>query len=262
MFMSMSRARFPILRHVAQRPFSSTPSYRASWMTHMLAGALGGSMVVAAGYTWYHFSTAKKLVDASKNLSTYIRLALPAQKDSTMPPPNAALAYLRSVAKGCVGIVPGSGFLVDQLFDKVDKVYETHQETASAIILQAYSEVVALEKTGDKWQTYTRVAQILNRMTSEILALGYKAGGDLLGPVWEKIPDTGLRTQFESSVEQLTKLARGQGESSRQYAIETQLLVKDLILKNASKEGLEAALKLVKNRVEELKQRRPDEEKK
>jgi len=59
----------------APRRFVSKSSAETSrrWSPFLLAGATGGLTLVAGGYAWYHFSTVKRVVDASKRAKVYVQ---------------------------------------------------------------------------------------------------------------------------------------------------------------------------------------------
>lgn len=160
------------------------------------------------GYTWYHFSGLKKVVDAKNRAKVYLQETR--QSLSEKHNPSRALVYLRKVAKTYVTPLPGAEVLVDEAFDSVDHIVETHDEEANLILTKAYQEIRdAIRLNGDQRSVTTaiQVMGVLKRRLSELQALGTKVGGDTLGPLWERFPDT----QIGLGIGELLNLARSVG---------------------------------------------------
>ena len=138
---------------------------------------------------------------------------------------NAALAYLRSAAKSYAAIVPGAGAVVDAAFNSVDEVFDAHQEEASAITQRAYDELQRVIGPGagaadDKLETAYRVTSILKAYLFELHALGAKAGGTALAPMWEKYP--GAREKIDGTFGEMKRVAEASGPGAKKVLMDTQ----------------------------------------
>ncbi|KAJ3984440.1 hypothetical protein F5890DRAFT_1554081 [Lentinula detonsa] len=182
--------------HQLRRPYnyrwnhtSQPSSGRRYFWTHLLAGVTGGLVVIGAGYTYYHFSGLKRVVDASKQLRVYLEQT---KQSVANKHPNEDLNYLRQLVKFYVAVVPGSGFAVDRLFDTVGEIIEEHQKEASEILANALSEVEGILKQKDQLtntELAARIMAVVGKHLNEIGKLGAKAGGPLLQPVIDRLPE-------------------------------------------------------------------------
>jgi hypothetical protein len=136
---------------------------------------------------------------------------------------NKALIYLRKVAKSYVTILPGADSFVDQAFDSVDEIVDAHAEEVNAITNTAYKEIQEILKQGGEEQNLAKaikVMDVLRRRLGEIQALGVKAGGDALGPVWKKFPD--VKGKIGAELEELQTLAKKQGPDAKKILNDAQ----------------------------------------
>lgn len=62
------------------------------------------------------------------------------------PSPNAALQYLRGVAKSYGGLIPGASGYIDTTFDSIDKLNETHGDEVNKIVQAAVDEIKGIIK--------------------------------------------------------------------------------------------------------------------
>lgn len=93
--------------------------------------------------------------------------------------PIQALHHLRQAAKAYVAYLPGAGFLVDRAFDVADDVVATHSEDATAIISQAYRNILQVVQQGEnehKTSAALQIVSIARRLLKDLTALGVKAG--------------------------------------------------------------------------------------
>ncbi|KAJ3786326.1 hypothetical protein GGU10DRAFT_174974 [Lentinula aff. detonsa] len=192
--------------HQLRRPYnyrwnhtSQPSSGRRYFWTHLLAGVTGGLVVIGAGYTYYHFSGLKRVVDASKQLRVYLEQT---KQSVVNKHPNEALNYLRQLVKSYVAVVPGSGFAVDKLFDSVGEIIEEHQKEASEILANAQAEVEGIVKQKDQLtntELAARIMAVVGKHMNEIGKLGAKAGGPVLQPVIDRLPE---KVDFTEKVDQ------------------------------------------------------------
>ncbi|KAF5388785.1 hypothetical protein D9757_005676 [Collybiopsis confluens] len=140
---------------------------RQAILTHALAGIVGGLVFTGAGYTYYYFSGLKRVVDVSR------------QKIERF----GQLNLLRLTVKSYCSVIPGSGSIIDRLFDEVDKVAEEHQEEVSKILARAQREInEILKKRGHQGngELAVRILEVIGKHIKELGQLGVKAGSPLL----------------------------------------------------------------------------------
>ncbi|KAF7977760.1 hypothetical protein HWV62_40655 [Athelia sp. TMB] len=255
------------LQPTSSRRYSIAHPVRGSIASYVVAGLCGGFIVVAGGYTWYHFSGVKQAVDATRGMTTYLAKSKESLSTAGKASSNAALAYLRGAAKSYAAIVPGAGAVVDAAFNSVDEVFDAHQEEASAITQRAYEELQRVIGPGagaadDKLETAYRVTGILKAYLFELHALGAKAGGTALAPVWERYP--GAREKIDGAFGEMKRVAEASGPGAKKVLMDTQqqrfLLITDLCDKvksilsdNLSSEALAKAGSLIRERTWKLR---------
>ena len=105
-----------------------------------------GKLTATAGYIYYHFSGAKKAVDASRAASQYYQETKAAIASKAPKSPNEVLNFLRNIAKSYAGAVPGASQYVDSTFDNIDKLRETHGEEFDKILQATYDDVSGVLK--------------------------------------------------------------------------------------------------------------------
>ncbi|KAG7090885.1 hypothetical protein E1B28_009965 [Marasmius oreades] len=169
---------------------ATTPRLRYdSILSHLLAGIVGGGIVIGAGYTYYHLSGIKRAVDAVKQVNEYLSQT----RESVLKRhPNEAVEYLRRIAKSYAVFVPGSGLVIDRILNSVGEIVDEHQEEASEILIRAQSKIQEIMKHKSELSNVelaSRIMKVVGDHLNEIGALGSKAGGKLLDPVWLHLPD-------------------------------------------------------------------------
>ncbi|KAL0581825.1 hypothetical protein V5O48_000193 [Marasmius crinis-equi] len=171
------------------------------FVSHILAGIAGGSIVIGAGYAYYHFSGIKQAVETAKNVNMYLQQT----KASVMQRhPNEAVEYLRKVAKTYGALVPGSGLMIDRMFNAIEEVVEEHREEASEIMLRAQIEIQEVMKRKEltNAELASSVMNVVGVHLAAIGALGSRAGGKF-------VPDmTYPREKIAESAEALKVLGR------------------------------------------------------
>lgn len=170
----------------ARASFRNAPGIRASGSrfnsnstsaqlkSQLVPGLIGGGVVLAGGYTWYHFSGAKSAVDTSKQIIT----TLTASKEkaiAAVPKPNEALSYLRSTAKVYTVFIPGASAVIDATFDALDELHDDHREEVDAIIYRTYDDIrkITTSKSVDL-QTAVAVVGAIQQRAAELGAVASK----------------------------------------------------------------------------------------
>jgi len=244
-------------RAASRRLHSTALPARSRIASHMAAGVFGGLIVVAGGYTWYHFSGVKQAVDATKGMRTYLSKSKESFSNGGKASSNFALAYLRSAAKIYASLVPGAGAVVDAAFNSVDEVFDAHQEEASLITQRAYDELQLVirpsdaSNVDDRLQTAFRVISILKAYLLELQSLGTKAGGTALAPVWDKYP--GAKEKVDGAFGEMRRLAESSGPGAAKMLADTQQQVKGILSSNLSTEALAKARDLIHERTFKLR---------
>lgn len=235
-------------RPVSRRLYSETALLARGSITSYVAAGVGGGLIVVAGgmeasntfveqsfihywpgYTWYHFSGIKQAVDATQGMRSYISKSQESVSNVSKAgkaSSNAALAYLRTVAKSYAALVPGAGQFIDAAFNSVDEVFDAHQEEASLITQRAYDELQLVihpsdpSKAEDKLEIAFQVTSILKAYLFELHVLGTKAGGSAMAPIWEKYP--GAKEKLEGTLGDMKHLAESSGPGAKKIFEDTQ----------------------------------------
>ena len=98
-------------------------------------------------------------------------------QDLAKKAPVQALHHLRQAAKAYVAYLPFAGFVVDRAFDVADDVVATHSEEATALITQAYSDILQVVQKGEnehKTGAALQIVSIARRLLGELTALAGK----------------------------------------------------------------------------------------
>jgi len=163
--------RSPIRRTLlisAIRHNSSVPAKTRRFGSIVLVGVTGVVGVVfgagAAGYAWYHFSGARKVVARVQEAIVYLDKAR--DNLAKRKPPSEVLWFLRRAVKTYVAF-PGSNFVVDQVFDAVDDKVDAHGDEANALIATAYTQIRDLIQQDGK-EHAGQVLKILRNLMKEL----------------------------------------------------------------------------------------------
>jgi len=232
--------------------------------THLAAGVAGGALVLAGAYTWYHFSGLKNYVEAGKNAKERFNKAAQTLSENAKKHPSQALKYLRNIAKSYAAVIPGASSYVDEAFDKLDEVHDTHREEVDAIVnsaLDEISQVTADDASLKDTKTALKVVGIVREKLSQLSSVGIKAGGDALSPFIQKYPE--VRGKLGDSYEQLKKAAQGKGADARALLEDTTDQIKDKLSNGITGESLDKARNLISARIlkiRELPDRKSDHE--
>ncbi|KAJ6099885.1 hypothetical protein N7467_001420 [Penicillium canescens] len=127
--------------------FQSTASTAASTGSNpaLIGGVAGGAVAFVMGYTWYHYSGAKTLVNTSKQTQAYLDQAKQTISQKA-PEPNEAFRWLRDTAKSYAVLIPGARGYVDTVFDDLEKIKNDHGKEFDEVVRNAYTELSDLAK--------------------------------------------------------------------------------------------------------------------
>ena len=164
-----------------------------------------GKLTATAGYMYYHFSGAKKAVDASRAASQYYQETKAAIASKAPKSPNEALDYLRDVARSYLVVIPGARPHVDAAFDTIDELRDTHGEDVNRIVSDGYEEVRVIIKDSGSMDAgmAMKILDVLRRRSAELEELGKKAGKDAVENAEE-----GVKHQEERAEKELKDLVK------------------------------------------------------
>ncbi|KDQ07012.1 hypothetical protein BOTBODRAFT_181070 [Botryobasidium botryosum FD-172 SS1] len=209
----------PLHFRLASTSASPLPS-RASVYSHLLAGAVGGGVVIAAAYTWYHFSGLKSIVATSQSIHSSIKNVratfferAPERAESSP----AVLQHLRSLAKAYASVYPGGSTLVDKAFDSFDELVVIHGDKVNDIAGHAYADlgdIVASEASND--DKIRQSALVVKRASVELAELGNQVRHQALNSAFENHPE--LRKGLEETYSKLIDLAESGGFEAKRAA--------------------------------------------
>ncbi|KAG8943369.1 hypothetical protein FRC04_002925 [Tulasnella sp. 424] len=159
---SRTAARQSVPRHGGVR-------YNASTALQLV---VGGGVVLAGGYGYYHFSGTRALVQTSQSVQSILKSA----KDSAFekaPAPNEVIQFLRSTTKSYASFFPGASSYVDASFDAIDRLEQTHRKKVDAIVKQIYDELREITKNGG-----------VDAQTAQKIGEAKKKGGPHFDAAW------------------------------------------------------------------------------
>ncbi|KAL8717907.1 MAG: hypothetical protein Q9225_004900 [Loekoesia sp. 1 TL-2023] len=207
------------IRHESASAFPPTPSKAqssGSSISHALIGGLaGGAVVFLGGYTWYHFSAARTLVNTAHQthatLQKYTR-----QFKKSDPEPSEALRWLRSTAQSYVSLIPGARRYVDTFFDDLDAIHDKHAKEVDSIIKEAYNELKDnVSSDGMSIASAQKAWKVLQKYMKRIADLAGDASEDILNN------HPALKEKVGGNINQLKQMGENYGPEAKQQVEET-----------------------------------------
>ncbi|TCD69275.1 hypothetical protein EIP91_008210 [Steccherinum ochraceum] len=242
------------VRTVQRFQSTSTTGSPSSASTHLAAGIAGGGVVILGAYAYYHFSGAKKAVDAAKATKAYFDQTAQTIKEKAPKNPNEAVAFLRSVAKSYLGMVPGASTYVDTTFDTLDELQETHGDEVNKIVSEAYNEVQAIlkdAKSGADLETAKKLWEVLGKRIMQLQELSKKAGGDAFAKLEQKHPQ--VAQVLGLGYRNLKDLSDRSGPEAKKLYDETSRQLKQIFSKGFSQDALDQARDLVQSKSSQIR---------
>lgn len=226
----------------------------------MIAGLTGGGIVLAGGYAWYHFSGAKQTMQTANSVREYVQDAKESIVQKAPKNPNEVLSFLRGVAKSYAGVVPGAGAYIDQTFDHIDALRDTHGEEFEKILQATYDDVsgVLKEVQGKGLQgmdaaTAGKLMNIVSKRVSELNALGKKVGADAFGKLEESYPQ--LASTLGGSYDELKAFAERSGPEAKKIVGDTVKQIQEIMTKSKdTPDAIKRASELVEEKGTQLKE--------
>lgn len=117
--------------------------------------------VLVQGYTWYYFSSVKKVVDRIQETLAYLEQARDNLSKGNLP--SQALWFLLQATKSYVAF-PGSDYVLDKVFDALRDSVDAHADEANARIAKAYTQIRDIIQQDGEKHVAQHTAQIMGIM--------------------------------------------------------------------------------------------------
>lgn len=183
---------------------------------------MGGGLVFALGYGYYHTSGAKTLVNAATNTKKQFDSLTKGLSDKA-PEPSELLKWFRTTATSYAAFVPGAKSYVDKAFDDLDKVEAKHRGEVEEIIKTTYNELHQSTKSGLSMETASRAYAALEKAMKKIGELAVDSAGDLM----DNHPD--LKEKFGGNLDKLKNMADQYGPDAKKELDHTYTQIKEVI---------------------------------
>ncbi|MCJ1476328.1 hypothetical protein MMC13_004994 [Lambiella insularis] len=208
-------------RHYATEASSGGSSSALS--PAIIGGLVGGSLVFGGGYTYYHFSGAKTLVNTAHETKAYFDQAKQKFANST-PEPNEALKWLRQTATSYAAFIPGASGYVNNAFDDLDAIRAKHGDKVDSVVREAYGEIKDVTKDkGMSLETATQVWEILQKRLKQIGELA----GDAAQDIMNNHPE--LKEKVGGNLDQLKAMGDKYGPEAKKQVDQTWDQIQDII---------------------------------
>ncbi|KAJ5494465.1 hypothetical protein N7463_010552 [Penicillium fimorum] len=196
--------------------FQSTAANVASTRGNpaLIGGLAGGAVAFLTGYTWYHFSGAKTLVNTSKQTHAYIDQAKHTITEKT-PEPNEAFLWLKDTIKSYAVFIPGARGYVDTAFEDLDKIRNDYGKEFDEVVQNAYTELKDLSnKEGLNIDSAYKALSLLQKYLKQLFDLAGNATENVL----RNHPE--FKEKVSGSLDQLTKMGDDYGPQAKEYIVQ------------------------------------------
>ncbi|CAE6428769.1 unnamed protein product [Rhizoctonia solani] len=222
-------------------------------ITHVASGLAGGGAVLLGGYVWYQFSGVKTAVDASHRISNTLNSAKTQIKDS-LPPPNEALSYLRSVAKSYAVFIPGGSQSVDSIFDSIDELHNSHRDEIDSIISGAYNDIkkITNERKSMNVDSVMAILGVVQKRVGELGKVAGELSSDAVTPILERHPK--LREALGGNWEEFKDFAKQHGPEAKKLYDDTANKIIDTVKSNGvTATSVATIIQIVREKSDEAK---------
>ncbi|KXG52238.1 uncharacterized protein PGRI_085220 [Penicillium griseofulvum] len=239
----------PNARFINSR-FQSTASHSSTSGNPALIGGLaGGAAAFLTGYTWYHFSGAKTLVNSSKQTQAYIDQAKKTITEKT-PEPNEAFIWLKDTIKSYAVFIPGARGYVDTAFDDLDKIRKDHGKEFDEVVKNAYTELKELSnKEGLNIDSASKALNVLQKYLKQLFDLA----GDATENVLSNHPE--FKEKIGGSLDQLKKMGDAYGPQAKEEINRTWQQISSIAQRGMNADSVEEIKNLIrekKSKIEKL----------
>ncbi|KAJ5382972.1 hypothetical protein N7517_000883 [Penicillium concentricum] len=234
----------PNARFINSR-FQSTASNAASTSGNpaLIGGLAGGAAAFLAGYTWYHFSGTKTLVNTGKQTQAYIDQAKRTVTEKT-PEPNEAFVWLKDTIKGYAVFIPGARGYVDTAFDDLEKIRNDHGKQFDQVVKNAYTELKDIsKKEALSIDSASKALNVLQKYLKQLFELA----GDATENVLNNHP--GLKEKVGGSFDQLKEMGDAHGPQAKEELTRTWQQISSILQRGTNGESVEE----IKNLIQEQK---------
>ncbi|KAF7114913.1 hypothetical protein CNMCM5793_000683 [Aspergillus hiratsukae] len=212
----------------------------------LVGGIAGGAVTFLLGYTWYHFSGAKKLVQTANQTQKYYNEAKKKVAEKT-PDPDEAFGWLRDTAKTYASWIPGAKPYVDQAFDDLEEIKRKHGKEFNAIVSDAYKDLREVTKKGSlDVNTAVKIKDILQEHFKRLYELAGESAEDILN----KHPE--IKEKVGGSLDQLKEMGNTYGPQAKEEVDRTWQQVQDIISSGVNPETVMKIQRLAQEKREKL----------
>ncbi|KAJ5601706.1 hypothetical protein N7510_011240 [Penicillium lagena] len=227
--------------------FQSTASHGASTGSNsaLVGGVAGGVVAFLTGYTWYHFSGVKTLVNTNKQMQDYLENAKQtiAQK---APEPNEAFRWLKDTVKSYAAFIPGARGYVDTAFDDLEKIRNDHEKEFDQVVKDAYNELVDISKEGFTTASASKSLQALQKYLKRLFDLA----GDAAESVLDNHPQ--LKEKVGGSFDQLKQMGDTYGPQAKEEVNKTWEQISNIIQRGATVDSAQEIKNLIQDKRNKL----------
>lgn len=230
----------------SRRYATSTQSSGNGTNAALVGGLAGGAVTFLAGYTWYHFSGAKKLVQTANQTQKYYNEAKKTVSQKT-PDPDEAFGWLRDTAKNYASWIPGAKPYVDQAFDDLEEIKRKHGQEFNEIVSNAYKDLRETTKKGSlDVNTAVKIRDILQEHFKRLYELAGESASDIL----DNHPE--IKEKVGGSLDQLKEMGNAYGPQAKEEVDRTWQQVKDIVTSGVNPETIQKIQKLAQEKREKL----------
>jgi hypothetical protein len=167
-------------------------------------------------YAWYYFSGVRTYVEMGRNAKEMM-LKMTA-RSVTERARRRPIEALKNISKSFVAVIPGTSYLIDVMFDRLDESIDVHSEEVNAIAVGALDEINSvIGETGSSGyrdsKTALKVFDILKRTIGKLSDVSLRVGGHALEPLMDKYPV--VQEKIGDSYEQMRALSERKGVEAK-----------------------------------------------
>ncbi|KAI5360908.1 hypothetical protein Slin15195_G088220 [Septoria linicola] len=251
---STASTRAVISRNAPRRTFADSapaPAPQTGGGQALTGGLIGGGVVAAIGYGYYHFSGAKTIVNTTAQAKSYADSAaeqIKQQLQEMKPQGDDVLGSIRQVAEKYASFVPGGRQFVDTSFKDLEAIRNKHKEEFNEIARATYDELrEAAQKKGASIETINDIWTILSKRLGQLTDLA----GDASQQILDNHPE--LKEKLGGQFDQLKQLGDKLGPEAKKQVDDTFNEVSNIVKSGASADAATRAYKLLQEKSQELK---------
>lgn len=259
--MSTSRTALRSIRHLRTLPkarngrcyataseaATSSSSNGSNTSAGIVGGLVGGGLVFAGGYAYYHFSGAKTMVNTARETKAYFDKATKKLSEAT-PEPNEALQWLRQTATSYAAFIPGAKGYVNTAFDDLDAIHQKHGTEMDKIVKEAYEEIKGITK--DKGMSLETAEQVWEALQKHLKRIGDLAG-DAAQDILNNHPE--IKAKVGGSIDQLKSMGDKYGPEAKKQVDQTWEQIQNIVKSGVSMESANKIRSLIEEKIEFIK---------